>query len=110
VIPEAAVEAAAKLIVRTVVDRSWDSLLPSRQEWYRDQARAALEAAAPHMLAKVSTLMELDALPRFTVIRSSEGAVFERNTMWHEAGSRDLKYSPDIALPVTVLQLGWGQP
>ena len=50
VIPAEAVEAAAKEIVRTVVERSWESLLPSRQEWYRTQARAALEAAAPHML------------------------------------------------------------
>lgn len=29
--------------------------------------------------------------------------------MWHEAGSRDLKSWTDIALPVTLLQLGWGE-
>ena len=49
-IPAEAFEAAAKIIVRTVVGRSWESLLPSHQEWYREQARAALEAAAPYML------------------------------------------------------------
>lgn len=58
---------------------------------------------------QVTTAVELAALPRFTVIRSAEGSVFERQTMWHEAGSRDLKYWTDIALPVTVLQLGWGE-
>ena len=57
----------------------------------------------------VTTIDELDALPRLSVIRSDEGAVFEKHTMWHEAGSRDLKYSPDIALPATVLQIGWGE-
>lgn len=65
-----------------------------------------LQAAKPQ---QVTTAVELDALPRFTVIRSAEGSVFERQTMWHEAGSRDLKYSPDIALPAAVLQLGWGE-
>lgn len=57
----------------------------------------------------ITTAVELAALPRFTVIRSAEGSVFERHTMWHEAGSRDLKYWTDIALPATVLQLGWGE-
>ena len=65
-----------------------------------------LQAAKPQ---QITTAVELAALPRFTVIRSAEGSVFERQTMWHEAGSRDLKYWTDIALPVTVLQLGWGE-
>ena len=65
-----------------------------------------LQAAKPQ---QVTTAVELAALPRFTVIRSAEGSVFERQTMWHEAGSRDLKYWTDIALPVTVLQMGWGE-
>lgn len=67
---------------------------------------AELQAAKPQ---QITTAVELAALPRFTVIRSAEGAVFERQTMWHEAGSRDLKYWTDIALPATVLQLGWGE-
>lgn len=65
-----------------------------------------LQAAKPQ---QITTAVELAALPRFTVIRSAEGSVFERQTMWHEAGSRDLKYWTDIALPATVLQLGWGE-
>jgi len=69
----------------------------------------AVIAAGYRKARQVTTLAELDALPRFTVIRSDEGAVFERQTMWHEAGSRDLMYSPGIALPATVLQLGWGE-
>lgn len=65
-----------------------------------------LQAAKPQ---QITTAVELAALPRFTVIRSAEGSVFERQTMWHEAGSRDLKYWTDIALPATVLQMGWGE-
>ncbi|QDG65799.1 hypothetical protein NIBR502772_05860 [Pseudarthrobacter sp. NIBRBAC000502772] len=67
---------------------------------------AELQAAKPQ---QITTAVELAALPRFTVIRSAEGSVFERQTMWHEAGSRDLKYWTDIALPATVLQMGWGE-
>ena len=52
-IPAEAVEAAARFIVRTVDERSWEHLMPSHQEWYRDKARAALEAAAPYMLAEL---------------------------------------------------------
>jgi len=57
----------------------------------------------------ITTATELDALRRFTVIRSAEGVVYEKQTMWHEAGSRDLVYWPAIALPVVVLQEGWGE-
>lgn len=114
-IPNEAVEAAANAISQSSgmrFDGFWsrvEDLEPEDREYALAEARAALEAAAPHMQASVSTLAELDALPRFTVIRSGEGAVYERETMWHEAGSRDLKYSPDVALPATVLQLGWGE-
>lgn len=66
----------------------------------------AIEGTRPQT---VSTIANLDALPRLTVIRDADGVVFERHTMWHEAGSRDLKYSPAITLPATVLQLGWGE-
>ena len=57
----------------------------------------------------ITTATELDALRRFTVIRSAEGVVYEKQTMWHEAGSRDLVYWPAIALPAMVLQEGWGE-
>ena len=65
-----------------------------------------LEAAKPRT---ITTATELEALRRFTVIRSAEGVVYEKQTMWHEAGSRDLVYWPAIALPVVVLQEGWGE-
>lgn len=106
-IPETAVEAAA--------ERDYGPGWASASEWerlaYLAHATNLLEAAAPHMGARatVGSIEELDALPRFSVIRSDEGCVFERQTMWHEAGSRDLMNSPDIALPATVLQVGWGE-
>lgn len=56
----------------------------------------------------VTTVEELDALPRLSVIRPSGNlpAVFEKHTMWHEAGSRDLVWSDAIPLPATVLHEG----
>lgn len=99
-IPHEAVQAAHAAIC----EQNFDDCL----EW-RGRCVKAVEAAAPHMLAQVATVQELDALPWRAVIRSDEGTVFEKFTMWHEAGSRDLKYSPAIALPATVLQLGWGE-
>lgn len=109
VIPEAAVIAASKALMADKMSNHSGDNAPQIMDACERVARKVLEVAAPHMLAQVSTLEDLDALPRFSVIRSDEGAVFERQTMWHEAGSRDLKYSPDIALPATVLQLGWGE-
>lgn len=69
----------------------------------------AILAAGYSKPRTITTATELDALRRFTVIRSAEGVVYEKQTMWHEAGSRDLKYWPAIALPVVVLQEGWGE-
>lgn len=100
-ISEEALEAAAE-VVADHVGYGWVGAD------HREIAREILEAAAPYMQPVVATREELDALPRLSVIRSNEGTVFEKFTMWHEAGSRDLKYSPDIALPATVLQVGWG--
>ena len=106
-IPDEAVEAAARAM--SGAPDKWERLPEKFRSDYRESVRHIFEAAAPHLLASVSTIEELDKLPRFTVIRSAEGVVFERHTMWHEAGSRDLIYSPDIAIPATVLQLGWGE-
>jgi hypothetical protein len=69
----------------------------------------AILAAGYSKPRTITTATELDALRRFTVIRSAEGVVYERQTMWHEAGSRDLVHWPAIALPVIVLQEGWGE-
>jgi hypothetical protein len=64
VIPDEAVEAAAKAIYATEAQpiydeykeeftghKPWEWLLDKSRESYRDKARAALEAAAPHLLA-----------------------------------------------------------
>lgn len=72
-------------------------------------AAAAIIAAGYSKPRTITTATELDALRRFTVIRSAEGVVYEKQTMWHEAGSRDLVYWPAIELPVVVLQEGWGE-
>jgi hypothetical protein len=51
VIPAEAIEAAAKAIYGLgVPDWHWDERDKELQDLYRDDARAALEAAAPHML------------------------------------------------------------
>ena len=102
VIPARAIQAAHAEICEQNIDDCLD------HDW-RGKCVKAVEAAAPYMLTKVSTVRELEALPRLSVIRTDEGTVYERHTMWHEAGSRDLKYSPDIRLPATVLQHGWGE-
>ena len=84
-------------------------IIASNRNEYADKTADRILAAGYRKPQKITTAVELAALPRFTVIRSAEGSVFERQTMWHEAGSRDLKYWTDIALPATVLQQGWGE-
>ena len=51
VIPEAAVEAATRAFFGTLALSEWDDLGPLTQEAYRAKARAALEAAVPHLRA-----------------------------------------------------------
>lgn len=103
------------MIPAEAVDAALDAmrpLPPVKERSRRRMVEVVLEAGAPYLHAssqQITTAVELAALPRFTVIRSADGSVFERQTMWHEAGSRDLKYWTDIALPATVLQHGWGE-
>jgi len=70
-IPAEAVEAAARAIYAAeeyprLYEHSWDT--------YREKARAALEAAAPYLMAPrvVTTQDELDALPLNTIILDAE--------------------------------------
>ena len=51
VIPEAAVEAAAKVLWDKELMAPWSSVPDGFKAPFRRDARAALEAAAPHMLA-----------------------------------------------------------
>jgi len=83
-IPDEAVEVAAREIVRRVVGRAWDSILPSRQDWYKTQARAAIEGVAPHIAAQA--LREAsDAYPLETAYGGAEHAV-----MWLKERSEDM--------------------
>ena len=61
-IPEAAVEAAAKCGYERELGVNWDNLRPSVQRGYLDDARAALEAAAPHMRQAFFLEMNLRAV------------------------------------------------
>ena len=74
-IPEAAVEAAAKVTFEGLHDdEKWSDVTPAEREPYERQARAALEAAAPHMLAEVVALADA----------------------WEARGEHDMAYSKTI--------------
>jgi len=49
VIPDAAVEAAARCHYEAELGVNWDGVRPSVKRGYLDDARRMLEAAAPHM-------------------------------------------------------------
>ncbi|MDQ5863093.1 MAG: hypothetical protein M3536_12615 [Actinomycetota bacterium] len=90
-----------------------DDLVFSDKHIGRDYALEeadAILAAGYRKPRTITTAEELDALPRLAVIRSDEGAVFEKHTMWHEAGSRDLMRTDGIALPATVIYEPEPQP
>jgi hypothetical protein len=80
----------------------------SKPTGYGDLFGGAILAAGYSKPRTMTDPAEVDALRRFTVIRSAEGVVYEKQTMWHEAGSRDLVWGGAIALPIVVLQEGWG--
>ena len=48
-IPDAAVEAAAEALCRAVWNTTWAMVNENQRHVFRTDARAALEAAAPHM-------------------------------------------------------------
>jgi acyl-CoA reductase-like NAD-dependent aldehyde dehydrogenase len=52
VIPEAAVEAAAKVLWDKEMVAAWSKFPPSFHAPFLRDARAALEAAAPHLMAR----------------------------------------------------------
>lgn len=82
----------------------------------RDYVEAALEAAAPHMLAgdRVTTEEQLDALPVGSVVLSEDVTHHEggwalsyqrwQDGDWHR-GARGSSTHPDSFLPVTVLHV-----
>ena len=112
-IPEAAVEAA----FRAVWGPNPGNPLDQADAHLLKQLRTALEAAAPHMLAVVSTEEALDALPVGSIVLSDAyrymvhgGAdcgwpiSFQRwiGGDWHRGG-RSGSTHPDNFLPATVL-------
>jgi hypothetical protein len=105
-IPDEAITAAALAIHRYNKSLGLNST-PVVNSSDRAQAIRVLVAAAPHLMAHraITTVEELDALPRLSVVRplANMSAAFEKHTMWHEAGSRDLVTASAIPLPVTVL-------
>lgn len=74
-IPPEAVEAAAKKLYQASGLTVWDKEDESTRNFYRRNAKSALEAAAPHMLAADSTEAKLAA-----VIVALDP--FERVTKW----------------------------
>jgi hypothetical protein len=129
-IPDEAVDAAVNaLLGSTLGDRPG-----TNGEEFVEAARAALEAAAPHLMAQafsegqmsilatgyrkpytVTTAAELDALPIGSVVRSSNGTVYERDhvktnpgdtTWWIETGSDRDHQSSSISLSATVIYEG----
>ena len=62
VIPEAAVEAAAEALCRAVWDTTWDMVHESQRHVFREDARGALEAAAPFMRQAFFLEMNLKAV------------------------------------------------
>ena len=80
-IPDEAVEAAARVLAldqkaaHWFSDQEWDGIIPDRyKEPYRRQARAALEAAAPHMTERAYNAGHLDGMngaPNFNPYRKA---------------------------------------
>ena len=57
-IPDEAVEVAARAIFQNQTGMDWESRSSILRDTWLDDARAALEAAAPHLLAPVVDLAE----------------------------------------------------
>jgi hypothetical protein len=53
-IPDKAVEAAAEALCRAVWNTTWEMVDESQRYVFRDDARKALEAAAPHMIPEAA--------------------------------------------------------
>ena len=120
-IPDEAVEVVARWLwdrdSRDIVEverPAWDELAASSPAWAkfqedtRQDARAALEAAAPHMLGEqVTTRVEQANLPNGTVVLTATGDVLQHfNGYWFAPGSSYRRHLDEVALPATVLHKG----
>lgn len=108
VIPEAAVEAAAKAYFENCDYAEWEFIAERVQVAILADMRAALEAAAPYMSRTIASVEELDALPYGTVVLNDEGwnvTVAQRQAedmRWYVTGC--LEYiKPEALMPATVI-------
>ena len=79
-------------------------LIVNRDEF--DGAEAILAAGWRPPARVVTTVKELDALPRQTIIRSADGWAWQRdnhNGFWYTIASEDDSTPGDFAYPLTVL-------
>jgi hypothetical protein len=109
-ISDEAVEAAAKAIFGDPSGETWGLQLPAVKERSREDARLALEAAAPHLIAArlVETVEELDALPEGVMVRTDTGfylkeALRHGISTWVTTNERYYFKAEDVPLPATVI-------
>jgi hypothetical protein len=108
-IPDEAVEAAAKAIMGCT-DNVWVVQTPRVQESAREDARAAIEAAAPYLMARctITTIDELDALLEGAMVRTYAGfylkeALRHGVSTWVTTNEQYYFKTDDIPLPATVI-------
>jgi hypothetical protein len=108
-IPDEAVEAAAMAIL-AVDPATWALQSPGTKDRYRWDAQAALEAAAPHLMAPrvVETVEELDALPEGVMVRTDAGfymkeALRHGYSTWVTTNEQYYFKTDDIPLPAKVI-------
>lgn len=109
-IPDEAVDAAAKIVYRTSGRKRVMSYEQARPTC-RDEAREILEAAAPHLQPTVTTVEELDALPEGAMVRTDGGfylkeALRRGISTWVTTDEQYYFKSADIPLPATVIYRG----
>ncbi len=91
-IPDEAVEAAAKRYYEASADARWDYLTNYGQTRERAWMRLAIEAAAPHLIAAEDARRKSEALAAYplgvnTIVSHDEGGVI---TVTHAAGGRGM--------------------
>jgi hypothetical protein len=72
-IPDAAIEAAARAVYQHVnrvhfEHGGWDAVAPKWQANYRREAKLVLEAAAPNLVRTITTADEIRDLPALTIV------------------------------------------
>ena len=109
VIPAEAIEAAARGLAchkwPTAIG-VWESFGQGMQDDFRDQARAALKAAAPHMSRTITGPAQLEALPFGSAVQTSD----ESDTVVLRCEGRDFRNQSGAELSVETLWRYGTQP